>query len=177
VQADRGIVNWDTSFVTSPWARVASFWLAFCFIGPLVPVTAQSTTPGPTPQESRQSAVSALISLSEEQVFSLTKRKTELKSLNDRIESLRQSWLEAEQKSMGLLETVSGLRKDLKATSNELSKSVTAFAAYKQSSEDRAKKDNDAVLQARNDRLLYTLIALAVGFGIDEIAHRAGWIK
>jgi len=139
--------------------------------------TPQSTPSGPTPQESRQSAVSALISLSEEQVFSLTKRKTELKSLNDRIESLRQSWLEAEQKSMGLLETVSGLRKDLTATSNELSQSKTDFAAYKQASEARAKLDNDAVIQARNDRLLYTLIALAVGFGIDEIAHRVGWIK
>lgn len=119
---------------------------------------------GPGLSESSQNELSSLINLSDEQVASLKKRKLELTSLNEQIESFRKSWLEAERKSMGLSETVSELRMDLTATSNELSGFKLAFADYKQASEDRAKADQQAIDEAR--RQLWIWGGAGVGLGL-----------
>lgn len=149
----------------SSLGRVASFWLAFCFGLVQVPLTAQSTNSGPGLSESSQKELSSLTNLSDEQVFSLKKRKAELQSLNEKIESFRESWLEAELKSMGLSKTVSLLKTDLTATSKELSQSKQDFTDYKASSEERARIDAEAIAKARAERDEAEAILPWVGIG------------
>lgn len=164
-----------------PWARVASFWLAFCFTLPLVPLTAQSTTPGPAPNESRQSILSLLNSQTETLVSRLTERDKQTSDSETNFRRIIEEWQTRWTDSVLALDS---LQKEHEATLLLLSQSETAFSDYRLSTEDRAKLDNDAVALARKERddarfvvWIAAATGFAIGIAIEETGRRLGWIR
>lgn len=161
------------SFSTSPWARLSSFWLALLFALVQVPVIGQSTNSGPPQSESSQSEGWPLSKVSSELLNTLKDLKNkypktleESESLRDKVKSLSEQ-----------LTTLSSQSATWEAESKRLTDLVKfltlEFEDYQKAAEDRAKKDQKAIDQARAERdraresvLWAVILSLLAGAGI-----------
>lgn len=153
--------------LSSGWqlARVASFWLAFCFGLVQVPLTAQSTNSGPGPSESKPSAELSLSKVSSELrltlkdlVESYPKLVTESSSLRDQVKSL------SEQVS-ALSSSSETWEADSKRLTDSVKSLTTQFEEAQAASDERARIDAEALATARKERDEAKAILPWVGIG------------
>jgi len=133
----------------SSWARLASFWLVFCFTLVQVPLMAQPTTPGPVLQDGKplsamdfDEALKQLRSMLETSLQDSLMLKSEAEDLRTALES----W---QAEAVKLSSELTALRKDSEELSNSLTDSLKREAALKEASEEQDRIDAQAIKEAR----------------------------
>lgn len=136
-------------------ALLALLWLAFFFIGPLSPLTAQSTTSGPQRPD--------------------TKPKSVMVSVDDLL-TLRNKIASLESDSLALSELVAKLQQELSDSetaqqmlSDSLTESSTALESLTRASEARSALDQKAIESARAQRMAWAGGGFLVGAGLAVV--------
>lgn len=156
-------MTWVASSSASPWARVAPFWLAFCFGLVQVPINAQSMPSAPPPSESRQNGELSLSSLSSLLVERL---KLRVQQSDDSLVSFKkvvEAMNDYEAKWRLSEASLAQLQTDHEATLKSHLDLTRRFEDYQKASEDRAKDDQAAVDQARDQLWVWGGAGLGLG--------------
>lgn len=134
------------------WARVPFFWLAFFLALPQVPLTAQSTSNGPGPSESRPSVELSLSKVSSELVTTLRDLTEKYPKAIEESESLREQVKSLSGQVSELSSSSESWEADSKRLTGLVKSLTTQFEDYQKASEAKAEIDAQAIDEARADR-------------------------
>jgi len=164
------------SFSASPWARLSSFWLVFCFALVQVPISGQSTTPGPRLADGTPKSVTT----STETLLTLwdvlNDSRSKWESSQSELETLRAMLETGETKLAGLSTLVGELEAGSTRLSESLAESLRREESTHKAAEDREKASQKAIDEARTGQVLVGVAAFLAGAGVYAGAHFFGLV-
>lgn len=140
------------SLPVSRWARVAFFWLAFCFGLGQVPLTAQSTTPGPAQAETKPLSVMDFDSALKQARNEVWNSLQTFEQARSEAESWRLESLKWQTEALRLSFDLTKARKDSEGLSKSLTDSLKREADLKAASDKQDEIDAQALEDARTAR-------------------------